>query len=403
MWSGHVKGAVSSLRRSRWRTIFTMMGIIIGISSVVTLVSLGEGLKRQVVGQINELGSNVVTVRPGRILTQQGGLNLYAFLAPSTLTVNDVKSLAQNKSVNNVAPIAFVTTAAKSDDKELDDVFVAGTSDKLGDILHQKITYGDFFPEDGLGNFAVIGSDIATNLFGILNPVGETVHIDGKDFIVHGVLAPTSGSLLSITQSDLNSSILIPIDAAQELTSGRTNILQVLVQLKPHTNIDASVKQIKQIISANHEGVNDFTVLKQKELLGVSGQVVNTLTNFISGIAAISLVVGGIGIMNILLASVSERTREIGIRKAVGATNRQIMNQFLVEGLVLSIGGGIIGIIVSYIINGILRLYSDWRPVISLPVLFLALSVSIAAGVIFSLAPAFKAARKDPITALRGQ
>jgi putative ABC transport system permease protein len=217
------------------------------------------------------------------------------------------------------------------------------------------------------------------------------------------VLAPTSGSLLSITQSDLNSSILIPIDAAQELTSGRTNILQVLVQLKPHTNIDASVKQIKQIISANHEGVNDFTVLKQKELLGVSGQVVNTLTNFISGIAAISLVVGGIGIMNILLASVSERTREIGIRKAVGATNRQIMNQFLVEGLVLSIGGGIIGIIVSYIINGILRLYSDWRPVISLPVLFLALSVSIAAGVIFSLAPAFKAARKDPITALRGQ
>jgi putative ABC transport system permease protein len=403
MWSGNVKSALSSLRQSRWRTTFTMMGIIIGISSVVTLVSLGEGLKKQVVGQVNQLGPNVVSIRPGKLLTKQGNLNLYAFLAPSTLTVKDVESLTNFDSVNTVAPVGFVTTAAGADSKELDSIFVAGTSPSLKAILHQKVAYGDFFSEDdGTGNFAVIGSDVANKLFGLLNPVGESIKIMGQDFIINGVLPPSSGNLLSVLQSDLNSSVFIPMGTAEELTSNHTNILQILIQLKPGANVNKSVSQINQLISKNHGDAHDFTVLKQNELLGVSDQVVNTLTSFISGIAAISLLVGGIGIMNILLASVSERTREIGIRKAIGATNRQILNQFLVEGLVLSIGGGVIGIAISFVINGFLRLYTDWRPVISLPVLFLAVSISVAAGVIFSLAPAFKAARKDPITALRG-
>jgi len=405
MWSGNFKAALSSLRQSRWRTTFTMMGIIIGISSVVTLVSLGEGLKQQVVGQINQLGSNVITVRPGNLVTGEGTLNLYALLAPSTLSINDIDAIKQVKAVSKVAPVNFVTTAARNDDKkELDNVFVAGTTADIADILHQKIAYGDFFSDDDTDiNVAVIGSDIAARLFNVLNPVGETVRIMGQDFIVHGVMAPSKGNVLSVSQADLNSSIIIPMEAARDLNSNHSNILQILVQLKTGSNVNDSVRQIKSAISINHGGAHDFSVLKQNELLGVSDRVVNTLTNFISGIAAISLLVGGIGIMNILLASVSERTREIGIRKAIGATNRQILNQFLVEGLVLSIGGGLIGIGISYLINLLLRLYSDWQPVISLPVLFLAVSVSIAAGVIFSLAPAFKASRKDPITALRGQ
>jgi putative ABC transport system permease protein len=226
------------------------------------------------------------------------------------------------------------------------------------------------------------------------------MHINGQDFVVHGVFSRSTGSLLSLSQADLNSSIFIPTTAAEVLTKGRTNILQVFVQLQPHSNIDGSVKRINSVISKNH-GANDFTVLKHDQLLGVSDQLVNSATGFISGIAAISLLVGGIGIMNILLVSVSERTREIGIRKAIGATNRQIMNQFLTEGLVLSIGGGVIGIGVSYLINLLLRLYSGWKPVISLPILLLAVGVSVAAGVIFSLAPALKASRKDPIDALR--
>ncbi|MBX4190833.1 ABC transporter permease [Candidatus Saccharibacteria bacterium] len=403
MWTGHLKTAVSSLRESRWRTTFTMLGIIIGISSVVTVVSLGEGLKQQITGQINQLGPNVLTVRPGK-LTSTGSLgSLYSFLAPSTLTTSDVASLNHISSVANVAPIEFVTSTVKDDTAEMDNVFVAGTTANLGTILHQKINYGGFFlDQDDPNNFAVIGSSIATKLFGEFNPVGETMHINGEDFVVHGVFTSSTGSLLSLSQADLNSSIFIPTEEAEALTKGRTNILQIFVQAKPHSNIDTVVKQINKTLSKNHNGTNDFTVLKRDQLLGVSDQLIDSATGFISGIAAISLLVGGIGIMNILLVSVSERTREIGIRKAIGATNRQILNQFLAEGLVLSIGGGIIGIGVSFLINLLLRLYSGWKPVISLPILFIAVAVSVAAGVIFSLAPALKAARKDPITALRG-
>ncbi|HEX4774098.1 MAG TPA: ABC transporter permease, partial [Candidatus Saccharimonadales bacterium] len=389
MWSGNFKTAVSSLRLSKWRTIFTMMGIIIGVSSVVTVVSLGEGLKHQISGQINQLGSNVITVRPGKLVSKQGGLgnlNLYAFLAPSTLTTKDVESLKSLPVVNNVVPIEFVTNVASGDNGELDDVFVAGSTPNLGDVLHQKIAYGSFFSAgDSDQNFAVVGSDIAAKLFGVLNPVGSTVHINGQDFIVRGVLSPSSGGLLSIAEADYNSSIFIPTSAAESLTSGHTSILQILVQTKAGSNIDSNVSLIKKSIAKNHGGTVDFTVLKQNELLGVSNQVLNTVTSFISGIAAISLLVGGIGIMNIMLVSVSERTREIGIRKAIGATNRQILNQFLIEGLVLSIGGGIIGILASLLINLLLRLYSSWHPLISVWVLILAVVVSVAFGIIFSV------------------
>jgi putative ABC transport system permease protein len=318
------------------------------------------------------------------------------------LTISDVGSLKQVQGVSNVAPIEFVTSTVKDDTAEMDNVFVAGTTANLAEVLNQKVAYGGFFTDNSdPDNFAVIGSDIAAKLFGEFNPVGETMHINGQDFVVHGVFTKSTGSLLSLSQADLNSSVFIPTTAAEALTQGRTNILQVFVQLQSHSNIDAAVGHVNQVIARNHGGSHDFTVLKHDQLRGVSDQLVNSATGFISGIAAISLLVGGIGIMNILLVSVSERTREIGIRKAIGATNRQIMNQFLVEGLVLSIGGGAIGIGVSYLINLLLRLYSGWKPIISLPILFLAVSVSVAAGVIFSLAPAFKAARKDPITALR--
>lgn len=403
MWTGNFKTALASLRESRWRTTFTMLGIIIGISSVVTVVSLGEGLKQQLTGQINQLGKNVLTVRPGH-LSSNGSLgSLYSFLAPSTLTTSDVASLNHIKGVTNVAPIEFVTSTIKDDTREMDNVFVAGTTANLSKILHQQITYGGMFNDnEDPNNFAVIGREVATHLFEEFNPVGETMHINGEDFVVHGVFAPSAGSLLSLSQADLNSSVFIPATAAEVLTKDRTNILQIFVQLDPKANRDAVIGRINKILTRNHNGDQDFTVLKQEQLRSVSDQLVNSATGVISGIAAISLLVGGIGIMNILLVSVSERTREIGIRKAIGATNRQIMNQFLAEGLVLSIGGGVIGIGVSYLINLLLRLYSGWKPIISPPILFLAVAVAVAAGIIFSLAPAFKAARKNPITALRG-
>lgn len=409
MWNGNLKNALSSLRQSRWRTTFTMLGIIIGVVSVVTIVSLGDGLKRQVTGQISRLGSNVLTVRPGKVDGKHNSisnLNLYSYLAPSTLKKEDVVSIQNLPSIQTAAPIDFVTNSARGSDGEFGDIFVAGTTSGLWDILHENAAYGSLFSDDTTdqqNNIAVIGSDIGTRLFGVINPVGETIKINSQLFTVYGVLPPSAGSLLSVTGADLNSSVFIPESAAQNLTNNHSNILQIFAKTKTGSKLDDSVRAVRQAVSTSHDGVDDFTVLKQNELLAVSDQLVGTVTSFMSGIAAIALVVGGIGIMNILLVSVSERTREIGIRKAIGATNRQIMTQFLTEGLVLTVGGSLIGIGLSFLINFLLRVYSNWKPVVSLPVIILAVGISLAAGVIFSIAPALKAARKNPIDALRGE
>jgi putative ABC transport system permease protein len=408
LWGGNIKSAMASMRTSKWRTILTMMGVVVGITSVITIVSLGEGLKHQISDQINQLGKDVLTVRSGKLVNrkQSGAItnvNLLAFLSTSTLTSKDVDSISKLKSVDAVVPINFVTSSAKSDTVSSDNLFVVGTSPQMADVLHQKINYGAFFDQDGTDqDLAVIGDSVAHELFGELNPVGQTIHIQGANFIIRGVLAQTSGGLLSVAQTDFNTAVFIPSKAALELTNGHTNILQILVR-SSSGNLDETQNDIHAALFKNHEKQENFTVLRQYELLEIASSTVSIITNFISAIAAISLLVGGIGIMDIMLVSVSERTREIGVRKAIGATNRQILMQFLMEGSALSIGGGIIGIIIALIINQLLRLYTNLGPVVTLPIVILAFTVSVLIGIIFSVAPALKAARKHPIDALRGE
>ncbi len=383
-----------------------MLGIIIGVSCVITVVSLGEGLKQQVVGQVHNLGSDVLTVRSGKLVSQNStrqSLNLLAFLSTSTLSEQDVASVAKLPSVSAATAVDFVTNSAGSGGQQIDNVSVLGTGPELNDMLHPKMDVGAFFTKDNTAdNVAVIGSGVATQLFSGANPIGHTVSVLGQDFIIRGELAPSASGLISIQQADLNETIFLPIGPAKNLVVGRTNILQILVKTTPGTNPDAAVAAVRQRLLQNRGGTEDFSVLKQQQLLDLSSGVVNTASSFITGLAAVALLVGGIGIMDIMLVSVSERTREIGIRKAIGATNRQILSQFLIEGLVLSIGGGFIGIFVSLIIFGLLRLYTGLHPVITPLVMILAVLVSIAVGIIFSGAPALKAARKNPIDALRG-
>ena len=405
MLSGNLKTAIGNLRSAKWRSLLTMLGIIIGVSSVVTVVSLGEGLKQQVVGQIHTLGSDVLTVRPGKLVSQHStrqSLNLLAFLSTSTLSEQDVATISKLPSVAAAVPIDFVTNSIASDGQQLDNVSVLGTGPELYDLLKPKIDIGAFFTKNNAAdNVAVIGSGVATQLFGGSSAIGRTISVLGQDFIVRGEFAPSASGLISVQQSDLNQTIFLPFGPAKNLVGGRTNILQILAKTKPGVNPDVVVADIRQQLLQNRGGSEDFSVLKQQKLLDLTSGVVNTATGFTTGLAAVALLVGGIGIMDIMLVSVSERTREIGIRKAIGATNRQILSQFLIEGLVLTIGGGFIGIFMSLIIFSFLRLYTGLHPVINTPVMILAVAVSVIVGVIFSVAPALKAARKNPIDALR--
>lgn len=400
MFSGNFKSAIASLRISKTRSFLTMLGIIVGICSVVTFVSLGEGLKHQLVGQINNLGSDVLTVRSGKF-GSGGNLSLLGFFSTSTLNPGDSTLIKKVPSVTAAAPFDFVTNTVSKDSAALDNIFVIGTTSDLPTVLHQRPLYGDFFAEnDDNPDFAVIGNQVAHNLFGELNPVGETFQINGRDFTVRGVMRSQDSGLLSVAETNINSAVFIPIKTALTLTHGNSDILQILAKSAHGKNIDQTARKIQSVLNTAHPG-EPISVLKQTELLSAASGLVNTATHFISGIAAISLIVGGIGIMDIMLASVSERTREIGIRKAVGATNRQILYQFLTEGLVLTVGGGIIGIFFSTLIVEFLRLYTTWKPIMSWPILVIAVGFSVLVGLIFSVAPALKAASKNPIEALR--
>ena len=407
MWSGNIKTALSSLRMSKWRSILTMMGIIIGISSVVTVVSLGEGLKQQISGQINQLGSNVLTIRSGKLVNRQdgsiSGVNILAFLNASTLTPRDVEALQKVSSKDAVAPINFVTSSATGETGSSDNLFVVGTSADLPKLVKFKVEFGSFFNDDAEeDNVAVLGAGVAHSLFGELNPVGHTIKIADTDFGVRGVLAPTVGGVATVAQTDFNSSVFIPVSPSVKINGGNTNIMQIMVRSK-NGDLDKTTQDVRKTLLQTHSGQENFTILKQNELLSITNNVVNIVTSFISGIAAISLLVGGIGIMDIMLVSVSERTREIGVRKAIGATNRQVLNQFLVEGSVLSIAGGLIGILTALVINLLLRLYTTFHPVITITTMILAVGISVVVGIIFSVAPALKAAHKNPIDALRGE
>lgn len=405
MWNGNFKAAISSLRTNKWRSSLTMLGIVLGVCSVTTILSLGEGLKQQVTGEINSQGNNVLTVRSGKLVTSSSSadqLNLLAFFSASTLTTKDYESISALPSVESAAPINFVTNAASGERGEFSNLYVVGTSPALPKISPQKIEYGNFFsPEDIGDKVAVIGADVAEQLYGRLNPLGATVTIGGEEFTVRGVLSPSKGGLLSLAEIDYNSAIFIPMPAALTLTGGQTNILQILAYSK-QSNTTKAVNEITKTLTKLH-GTQNFSVLEQHQLQELAGSIIDTVTRFISGIAAIALLVGGIGIMDIMLVSVSERIREIGIRKALGATNRQILTQFLTEGITLTIGGGAVGVGLAYLIYTGLRVYTHIQPVITLHVILLSLGVCLVVGIIFSTAPALKAARKNPIDALRGE
>lgn len=408
MRSGNFKVAYKTIRESKWQSSLTMFGIVVGIVSVVTIVSLGQGIKRQIVGEIKSVGSDLITVRAGKGVKRDADGNIqkispdfvYGF-GSGTLNDRDVAIVEGSLGVKDATPIRLLNGSVIADGREYSDGFVLGTNPSLPNLINQKLEYGSYFTTGETSRqVAVIGKSVAEELFQENVPLGQIVTIRGQDFIVRGVFEKFSSNPLG-QGIDLNQAIFVPTISLKEVAGTAAPVVRVLARPQNPKNAGDLAKQITASIKDSHGGQDDTTVLLQSENLQVTSSVLDKLTGFIAAIAAISLVVGGIGIMNIMLVSVSERTREIGVRKAVGATNRQIRNQFMAEAIVLSVLGGIVGIIASFVLNFLIRVTTDLTPVITWPVVLVAAVVSVSVGIISGTIPAVKAARKDPIDALR--
>ncbi len=407
MAKGNYKQAIRTLRKAKWRSLLTMFGIIVGVVSVITTVSLGEGVKRQVLGQINQIGNDLVTIRPGKIVKRDSrGVITDVDLAASygfgsgNLTENDLHVVEKTPHVRAASPLTVLNSTARSNDIAFDGL-VLGTSPEFPELLGKEIEYGSYFTNGEQNRqVAVIGKRVAEQLFEENVPIGRSFTVRGQDFIVRGVMEESGSSVLG-SSIDINKGIFIPYPVSKTLADSSPQMVQILARPNKTEKLDTLIAELNKNLIRSHNGEADVTVLKQDENLAVTSSLLDMLTGLVAGIAAISLVVGGIGIMNIMLVSVTERTREIGIRKAVGATNRQIRNQFIVEAGILSFVGGLVGVISAYFINFILRISTNLKPVITWQIVLIAVGVSAVVGLLFGLAPAIKAARKDPIEALR--
>lgn len=397
-----IKMAMNSIKSTRIRSFLTMLGVIIGVTSVVMIVSLGQGVKNQVISQIHQSGKDVITVRPGTTANELAGLGSSVSVSTSTLTEEDLETIVSIEGVADASKSSMITGNINSfDTSNYNDVVIIAASANTQKILGQKIEFGEFYGQnDTLARTVVIGSNIADALFKQRDPIGRVLNIKGQEFAVRGILAPTPENPLNIGVN-YNDVIYMPIALGQKISGGNLQISEINARIDSNYSLDKVRQAVQTTLVDNHNGQEDFVILEQDKYLNSANQLFNILTSFVAAIAGISLLVGGIGIMNIMLVSVSERTHEIGVRKALGATNAQILNQFLVESTAISVMGGVIGVLFSLGTAFIIRLTTSIHPSISLETILIATGASTIVGIIFGITPAIKAAKKDPIDALR--
>jgi len=398
----HVKMAINSLRSNKIRTFLTLLGIIIGVMSVTTIIGLGEGVKRQVNEQINDLGGGLVTVTPGKSSTKDGLNTLIngSTASAAQLTENDLSKLSQVKNVDTASGVMRLDGSIKrSNGKKVASSNILAVDENYLKVNSQKIVKGQFFGGSlENNNTVVLASNISKQLFGDEDPIGSTINIRGMDFVIVGVLDTYKGFNFG---QPINDHVLIPLPAGKQMNQNSVQLQQINLKLSDTKQADKTAEAATNVLLKNRGGEGDFTVTTQDQLASTTNDVFKVLTGFTAAVASISLLVGGIGVMNIMLVTVTERTREIGIRKAIGATRIQIMMQFLTEALIITLAGGLIGILFSVILSFIISSQTAIKPALDLWVVTLAALVSLIVGVIFGTWPAIRAARKDPIEALR--
>lgn len=406
MLSTYLKMSVRSLKAARWRTFLTMLGVVVGVISVVTIISIGEGVKQQITRQVNAAGAEVVTIRPGRLVERDEHgrvieVHYRGVFAGGSLTDADIAAVRQAKGLASVAPFGLLSGIPSQDGQMDTQAIVIGTGEDLPSLTNRKLAYGSFFSSaDMHAPAAVIGPKVAETLFKENSPIGHIMTIRGQEIIVRGVLEAHAPSPQDLGLN-YDHAVFLPYEFAKTLAGGQLQIYQILARSQKGIAPEAAVASLNASLSKTHGGETDFTVLQAADNLAIASNALNLMTALVASMAAISLIVGGIGIMNIMLVAVSERTHEIGVRKSVGATNAQIRGQFLIEAAFISTVGGFIGILGSLLANYLLRITTSLEPAFDPWLYGYALGGAILIGSVFGLAPAIKASRKDPIEALR--
>lgn len=392
--------AWASLIANKMRSILTMLGIIIGVAAVIALVSIGNGVKQDIQNSISSLGSNLLMVMPGAPRTpgvrpSQGSMK--------SLKVSDYQAISKLDGVKAASPYTANSYVTIYQSKNWTTT-VSGVSSNFQDVNNWTMAEGRFISSKNVENrerVAVVGQTVVKNLFAGEDPVGKEIRVKNIPFRVIGVLNSKGNGAMGNDQDD---AIFIPYTTAMERVEGIDYLRMVYVVANDDNGIDRLQSDIENLLRVRHSikdtNLDDFNIQNMKSIMETMEQTTGTLTLFLGAVAAISLVVGGIGIMNIMLVSVTERTREIGIRKALGATYFVIVTQFLIEAVVISLMGGLIGIALGIGASKLIGLASGMSTVISVPTIVLSFAFSMAIGLVFGIYPARKAAKLNPIDAL---
>ena len=397
---GTLQTAFSSLWSNKLRAGLTVLGVVIGVAAVISLMSIGRGAQEAVTSRIQSLGTNLLFVRPDS--------------GASTLTLEDANALLDPVFTPDVAAVApeLSTTGLVVAGRENTRTQIVGVTPEYESVRNFSVGSGQFISAGQVENrseVAVLGSQVSETLYGLRDPVGQAIRINGRQFTIIGVLESRGGTALG----NQDNQVLVPITtayyrlASQRTTQGDISVQSINVQVKSEGAIDDALQQISTVLRLRHRitGENDFIITSQQDTIETLEETTETFVVFLGAIAGISLLVGGIGIMNIMLVSVTERTREIGIRKAVGAKRRNILFQFVAEATLLSLGGGGIGVLVGLVLSELLDGRTlggqSFQTAFSGDIAVLALLVSVAIGLFFGIYPAMRAARLHPIDALR--
>ena len=400
----HFKLAKTSIKENRTRSFLTCLGIAIGVASIILILSLMGSISNLVKSEVGEIGSNLIVVRPSStkdsvtsIIEELTSSNTFQ---QSSLSLSDVEAISKLKNISAVAPIATSTNTVGSEKNTFSSVQILGTTPDFVKIEPLALRYGTFFTNDNKENGVVLGHTLSLALFNTINStVGKTITIMGEKFMVVGVLDEIDKSI-NFDNIDFDNALLMDANALDKLI-GSTQIQQINIKAENTDSLAAISTDIKNILKENKSGDENFTVAYGDDITHPASSLFTVVSGMLAIVAAISLVVGGIGVMNIMLVSVAERTHEIGIRKAVGASSRNILMQFLFEALILSILGGIFGLVLGYILAFLISVITPFAPYISWEILALTLLTTLAVGIIFGIYPALKAASKNPIESLK--